>query len=349
MNLYDKNGYLDFETIYNRPCFVQLITGGRATGKTYGAFKYCIENDLKFLYLRRTNTVVELLSSTENNPLKKLNNDNGWSYEPYTLTKYATGFYKTVVNDKGKAERDGPCIGYMAGLSTFNNIRGFDGSDIEVVLYDEFVPTKTEKKLRGEFEGLMHCYESINRNRDIKEGRPPLKLVCMSNSDDLVNQIYIGFDVVNTVIRMKRKKQEVYENQKTGLGIYLLDCSPISAAKAESPIYKLLGAESEFSRMALGNDFVSSESTLPKIAHKLSELVPVVAIGELCIYKIKGSGRLYASTHISGNPDRFTMTPADAKRFRYNYAWVQICYLNRTIDCESYMAESLLTSVLYDL
>lgn len=345
---YDERGYFSFDWLYNRPCFVQVVTGGRGTGKTYGALQYCIKNSIKFLYLRRTNTVVDLLSTKENSPIKRINTDNGWNIIPKALTKYTTGFFAETITEDGKSELSSGCIGYMAALSTFNNIRGFDGSDIEVILFDEFIPTKNEKRIKGEFEGLMHCYETINRNRDAMEGRLPLRLICMSNADDIANQIYIGFDIVNTVIRMKNKGNTIYEDLQKGLGIYLLDDSPVSKRKAETPFYRLL-AGTDFADMALSNDFVDNKTSTLIKQRPIKELKAIVAIGDLCLYEIKGNGNLYASTHVSGDPDRYTYTSTDAKRFRHVYAWVHIAYLNRQIECESYMAESLLINLLYNL
>ena len=346
MARYDENGYFNFSWLYARPFTVQLCIGGRGTGKTYGALKYCIENKIRFLYLRRTNAVVEILSTKENNPLKRLNYDNEWSYETKVLTKYTTGFYNTEIDENGKIIYN-ECVGYMAALSTFNNIRGFDGSDIEVILFDEFVPTKNEKKIKGEFEGLLHCYETINRNRDAMEGRAPLRLICFSNADSIANQIFIGFNVVNIIIRMKNKKTYIYEDKERSLGVYLLDDSPVSKAKAETSFYKMLSG-SEFFDMSLANEFVSDRTSTPIKQKNLKELIPFAAIGDLCLYEIKGGG-IYASTHISGSPEIYTYTATDAKRFKHRYPWILLAYLDKDIICESYMAESLLINLLYNL
>ena len=144
MNLFDENGYVDVPKIYDRGLCWQLITGGRATGKSYGALKMCIDRNLKFIYLRRTQAVVDLLSSPERCIFKPINDDCGLTIQPFSMDRYTTGFWETIEDDKGKAVKDGPCLGYMAALSTFSNLRGFDGSDVQILVYDEFIPEKQE-------------------------------------------------------------------------------------------------------------------------------------------------------------------------------------------------------------
>ena len=39
-----------------------IVISGRGGGKTYGSLRYCIEHGIKFLYLRRTKTILELIT-----------------------------------------------------------------------------------------------------------------------------------------------------------------------------------------------------------------------------------------------------------------------------------------------
>ena len=347
MDLYDKNGYIDISKIYNRGICWQLICGGRATGKSYGALQMCIDENIKFLYLRRTQAVVDLLSNDERHIFKSLNTDRQWDIQPFSLDRYTTGFWHTDQDPNGKTIKAGSCLGYMAALSTFSNLRGFDGSDITLLIYDEFIPEKHEKRMKNEYEALLNAYETINRNREL-QGRPALRVLALANSNDIANPLFMGLDLVKRAVRMKQKNVDMWEDPVRGLGLYFTDRSPISAAKAETALYKLTRG-SDFEAMSLHNDFSHDKTSTSIRSRPLRDLIPIVSIGELCIYQGKGDGFLYASTHVSGNPERYLYTPGDAQRFRHKYGWISVAYLNRQIECEDYLSETLLTNVLYKI
>lgn len=344
MELYLDNGYLDIEKIYDRGLPWQLITGGRGTGKTYGALSMVIRRKIRFIYLRRTQSQVDIISRPEFSPFKTINDDLGLQIGVNSITKYNAAFYHMEENDKGKLVPAGDPLGYVAALSTFSNIRGFDASDIELIIYDEFIPEKHERPIRKEFDALANAYETINRNRELK-GLPPVRMLCLSNSNDVANPIFIGLNLVTRAVKMAKRGTEVYEDPARGLGVYLLFRSPISKRKSETTLYKLT-AGSDFAEMAINNDFADDKTSTPIKQRAMKELEAIAAIGTLCIYRVKGQRCYYASTHISGSPERWLMTDTDISRFRRNYAWMILAYAERKIECEDYLAETLLRRVL---
>ena len=344
MVLYDDYGYLDVPRLYDRGLTWQLITGGRGTGKTYGALKMVKDRGIKFIYLRRTQSQVDIISKPEFSPFKSINNDDNCNIGVASITKYNSAFYNMEISEDGKARAVGEPIGYIAALSTFSNIRGFDASDIELLIYDEFIPEKHERPIRKEFEALANAYETINRNRELK-GQKPLRILALSNAEDLTNPVFMGLNIVTRAVKMAKKQQEVYEDRERGLGLYLLFKSPISQAKAKTALYKLT-AGSSFADMAISNDFSDDHTSTPIRARNAKELEPIAAIGTLCLYRVKGQKIYYVSTHISGSPPRWLMTETDIERFRRVHAWLLLAYMDRAVECEDYLAESLLRRVL---
>lgn len=74
-DLYLESGYLDMDriiSISNTFCF---IIGGRGTGKTYGALQYALDRHVKFIYMRRTQTQVDVIKSNDMNPFKSVADD----------------------------------------------------------------------------------------------------------------------------------------------------------------------------------------------------------------------------------------------------------------------------------
>lgn len=345
MGLYLPSGYLDFNWLLSRSLTWELITGGRGTGKSYGALTAAVDRGEKFIYLRRTQSQVDIISKPDFSPFKVINRDRPKDPEiiPYSLSKYTSGFYRTEVTDAGKLQPVGEPIGYAAALSTFSNVRGFDASDVTLIIYDEFIPEKHERPIKNEFDALANAYETVNRNRELN-GQRPVRLLGLSNSNDISNAVFVGLDLVSRAVRMVKKQTEVYEDPRRGIGLYMPFSSPISKRKAETAIYQMTEG-SGFAEMALDNSFVDDRTSTIIKSMPLKELTPLVRIGELCIYRVKGNDFYYASTHSAGTVPEYLMTSTDIMRFRRAYAWVSLAYLDRLIICEDYLAETLIKKV----
>ena len=345
MGLYLSSGYLDIHWLLSRPLTWQLVTGGRGTGKSYGALTAAVDNGTPFIYLRRTQAQCDLISKPEFSPFKVINSDRPKEPDivPFSLSKFTTGFYRTEVNDNGKLSPVGRPLGYAAALSTFSNIRGFDASDVELIIYDEFIPEKHERPIKHEFDALANAYETVNRNRELS-GRNPVKLLALSNSNDISNAVFVGLDLVSRAVRMVRKQSEIYEDLDRGIGLYMPFSSPISKRKAETALYNLT-AGSTFAEMALDNAFTDDRTSTLIRSIPMRELVPLARIGELSIYEIKGGSGYYASTHASGTVPEYLMTTTDIIRFKRQFAWLMLAYLDRNVICEDYLAETLIKRI----
>ena len=139
-NIYTPEGWLDVPKIVAKPYPFIFCTGARGVGKTYGALKYVIENEIPFIYLRRTLTETEFLAANEsNNPFARLNEDTGENVGLCKSGKYTTEIVRRVP-DGNKLVPDGPPVGMMLALSTISNLRGFNGEQYEIIVYDEFIP-----------------------------------------------------------------------------------------------------------------------------------------------------------------------------------------------------------------
>lgn len=333
MKLYQDNGYVNIRGIIETGLPFLFVVGGRGTGKTYTALKTVKEDGTKFFFMRRTQAQADLISKPEFSPFKAVNTDQGWDVGIRSISKYNGAFYDN-------AEEGGLPIGYTGALSTMSNVRGFDSQDVQLLIYDEFIPERHERPIKNEGAALLNAYETINRNREL-QGRKPLQMLCMSNANDLSNPIFLELGLVGKAERMKRKGQEVSIDQRRGIGIFMLTNSPISEAKKETALYRLTTG-SEFERMAIENDFAEREYA--EVKHRpLQEYRPEVAVGELCIYSHKTTGRLYVSTHVSGSPPTYTAGEQDLKRFRRSWGWIYQEDMAGNIDFEEVFCRILLT------
>lgn len=316
-----------------------IIVGGRGTGKTFGFLQELrLDNPRPFLLMRRTQVQADLISNPKFSPLLALDRVRGCHTLTKKINKYIGGIYEAEVNKDGTMEAYGPPLGYTAALSSIHNVRGYS-ADVDDIIFDEFNPEKGERQtISDEFNSFRNAYETLNRNREL-EGRDPIKVWMLSNSNTLGNPYFIGLRIVEQVDRMIRKGQEVWRDPERGLMVINLAASPISEKKAATALYRLTGPD-EFTGMALGNEF-SQEARSRTGSIPLRELIPLVQIGELQIYRHKGGRQLYGSLHRSGAPEIFTTDDAGIARFRAKYGWLWEYYMEDQIIWQTYLPELL--------
>ena len=338
LNLFDKNGYIDFNKVMNTGMTYTFITGGRGTGKTFGALLWAINNNKRFIFMRRTQVQVDLIQTPELNPFNALGSVLGKKYLfcMKKINKNITGVYRGELNpDTGIYEPAGEVLGYIMALSTVSNIRGFDASNMDILIYDEFIGEKHEKVIKAEGTAFLNAIETISRNREL-QGKDPLKVVCLSNSNDLANPVFIELKLVTLVEKMLKKDQMLSTFPERDLAIFLIKNSPISERKKTTSLYKLAG-NSSFTDMSIGNEFTEDNRAMVK-SMNLKEFVPVLAVGEMYIYRHKSNRRMYyVSEHKTGKfMQQYNSDMTELKRFKSDYYFFKLAYLNRHVFFENY-------------
>jgi hypothetical protein len=338
MKLYDINGYVNIAEIIKHPAVFIFIYGGRGTGKTYGTLQNMITDHHKFIYLRRLASQVDIVKKDSMQPFKVLNFDHGWDINPFPVNKYISSFYESDYTEDGKRIPKGDMLGLLTSLSTFSNLRGFDGSDLDVMVLDEFIPELNERPIKGEADALFNAYETINRNRELN-GRDPVKLICLANSNRIDNPIFMELNLVRKAEKIRRDGKEYYYDDKRKMLLIDLYKSQISEEKSHTALYELTKG-SEFYNMAIKNVFVNEErgriETKPIIEYK-----PIVSIGEITVYKHKSRKEYYVTGFRSGSPKQYGTGEKDRKRFQKDYFYLWKAYMQNIIIFEEYIIEIL--------
>lgn len=341
MKIYQESGYIDIRKILATGLPFIFIVGGRATGKTYTSLETAVEDNIKFIYMRRTQSQADLINKPDFSPFKSLNRDFEWSIGTASISKYNAGFYRQEKQD-GEFVSVGAPIGYTCALSTVSNLRGFDATDVELLIYDEFISEKHERPLKNEGSAFLNAVETINRNRELS-GRKPLQVICLANANDLANPIFMELSLVRKAEQMRRKKQEISIDRERGIGLFILDKSPISQQKKTTALYRLTDG-TNFERMSINNDFSGEE--IGRISSRpIAEYKPIVTVGEITVYEHKANRTFYVSTHKTGSPPAFGTGDAERARFRRIYQWVWDEYMENNIEFEEYLCEILLTKI----
>ena len=332
MKIYDSNGYVNIRGILAEGYPFNFLVGGRGTGKTYTSLKVSYEDKIRFMLMRRTQAQADLISKPEFSVYKPINEDLGTDIRVHSISKYNAEFY---TEDEDGTQHP---IGYTCALSTISNMRGFDASDINLIIYDECIPEKHERLLKNEADALFNAYETMNRNRELK-GRDPIQLLCLANANDITNPVFESLNLIRISDKMQRGNTDRWTDDRRGIQLIMLHRSPISKKKSGTALYNLT-AGSDFASMALDNDFnVDRQHVQPR---PLTEYLPVCRIGELCVYRHKSENRLYATTHLSGVFNKsFSTSDSDKLFYQQNFRGQWDCYVSGRLDFEDVTAEKL--------
>lgn len=330
-NIYLESGYLNARAILDLGTTFNFIIGARGVGKTFGFLKEAKDSGQPFILMRRTQAQADVISKEDFNPFKSICLYDGSEITTESAGKYASRF---IMNDEP--------IGYICALSTIANMRGFDASDVKLLLYDEFIPEKHERPIKNEGAAFLNAYETINRNREF-DGIKPVTVVCMANAFNIANPIFMELGLVGIAEKMKQKEQEVYVNRERSLSIIMPTSGKIRDQKSRTALYKLT-EHSDYSKMALNNDFVYNPTDNIK-PQPLNEYKPYVSVGELTVYKHKSQKAYYVTEHRSGNPPTFKTDEVDLKRYISSYGYI----LNRAYINNNVKFENILTKSLFEL
>lgn len=328
VNIYHESGYCDIPSYMETGMPFIFCFGGRGTGKTFGAMVWAIEHvketGKKFIFMRRTQTQIDLIFSPKFSPFKVLERKMGYNIEVRKI-EHVKNAYELLM--------DGESIGYAAALSTFSNVRGFDAYEVDTVILDEFIPERHEHSIKDEGSAFNNMYETVNRNREFDDPpEPPLKVLGLANANEIGNPIFMELNLVNPAARLVETKQLYYLNKDRGLLLVNLDESPISQKKSQTALYRLT-AGTDYYAMAIENRFVS-DSIAQVRSRNMSGYVPLVTIADCTIYRHKGSYKFYMTPHRSGSPEVYTTASAALEKFRKKYYYLWNAYLNEDIEFE---------------
>ena len=340
MELYTDDGYLNVPALKATGYPFIWVCGGRGTGKTYGAIKDMVEThsaQADSMIVRRTEKERVLLESPLLSPVLDYGVDAGKLFAFAPIVGSVGGIFGGAEED-GKIVPNGDCYGYTAALSTFANMRGFNGMSVNTIVFDEFIKQPQVRPIKDEAGAFFNLYETVNRNRELN-GRKPVQALMLANSFEMANPYFVALGLVDRAEKMRATGQEVYMDAERGHLLVILSRSGVSAKKADTALYRAT-AGSGYAEMALANKFSDRGNYTTAKPRTLKGCRPVCFVGELAIYERKGAGRYYVTSHHTGNADSYGDSDTELARFRRVYGGgLWRAYLVRAVDFDSIAAE----------
>ena len=296
MSLYDKDGWLNFNYILGfKPTFI-IMVGARQVGKTYGVFKRYLEENWFPLLVRRTADEIDLCCSEKYNPFRQLNED--LHDDVHVLKEKNSARIARIV---GYTEEDKPIyedIGVAISLKAVSKYRGFGGGIITDIIYDEFIPENHVQRIKNEGDAVTNMYVTVSGNREIL-GKPPLRMWMMANSNNIYNAVLETFGLVDIFDEMQRKGQEVKFLKERGILLLNIMKSPVSEMRKKTALFRAIGNDSEFAKMANSNEFSYNDgSHIMRKYNNPKDLTGICQFGKIYLYFSKSrSNFMYISEH----------------------------------------------------
>ena len=299
-----------------------LIWSSRGPGKTYSTLRMVKEDNKQFLFMKRTIEDVKMLCATggkrgvefDVSPFKPLNRDFGYNVKPRLIVKGIAGFYNC--NEDG--EPSGPPIGYCGALSAAKDIKGFDMSEVDYQIFDEFIPKRGERISRTEGEQLLDIYMTLKRDR-LERGRKDLKLICLANAESVNNPTFQTFDVVDLAVQMDIEKREyTYLEDR---GILLHKIPPIEGLTVKKNGIEAAMAGTPWADMAFGGSFAFDDFTAVK-RQRMKNFRPICAYRyrNKYTYVYMNDGTWYLSRSKADVKNVYDLKREnEQKRFYYDY------------------------------
>lgn len=235
--MYNKTNYL-----YSFNCRVIMRIGTRGIGKTYDAKKKCIKlwknKKKRFIWVRATEAACEEMVG-ENGA--KFFDDLGDEYK--SREKYRIRGNNVYIGDE--------IIGTIMALSTFYKKKGNAYTDVDIIVFDEVIPERVERRYFDRVNALINTCETIARTR------PNAKLILLANALDKGDEILAHFKV-------KITKFGYYINREMSF-ICHYERPTITYQRAhENGLAGLLARGSEYEDNILSNEFADKTEYFDK-------------------------------------------------------------------------------------
>lgn len=277
IDLYTPDGWINVPAIAERPTWLKVLIGARQVGKTYGVLKWHLERpENKFILMRRTTDELKMIA-------KNAMLDPFGAFVPeYNVRIFAAGMsYIIADHDEEGKQLAGTERGAALSLPMIGNVRGFDGSIFSSVILDEAVPEKGTRVLKTEGESLLNAYTTISGNRELR-GEPPLVLWLLANTNNINSPILSALDLTDEILRMRRRGFEYTELD--GVSIFQGSSEAVTSRRRETVLARRVPPESNFARMAYGNEWAYDDSPLIK-SRSIKGLTPLCSFGGLYIWE----------------------------------------------------------------
>lgn len=333
--------------------WMYVIVGGRNVGKTYGALRYMYENDKKFVFIKRTMEDVDLITTSgkeddlDFSPFKSLNRDGltNVSAEPIKkgLGRFRSNFEDT--DENGEPFINHKYIGTLIALAAVAKYKGFDMSENDFLLFDEFIKQPWERGSRLEGEQLLSLYKTVMRDRIHRNNKNILKCICLANSTQINNPVCRTLDIIED-LQLAKPFRYIKER---GIFVRNVEASQeFMKVERNDILYKAMG-NTKWGRMTYDNEFSYNDfSRVTKRPLKGYKPYCIIYFDEKTCFVYKKENELYmCSSSFNAAVKEYDLNK-DSDKLRFNTE--QRFYFmdrleTRLLYCEKYIYYDLILNI----
>ena len=268
--------------------FLNFLIGERGVGKTYSTSDFVTKQFIKkghqFAYIRRYKTELKKAVPKFFDALIKNN-----EFPEHNLYNKGETFY---IDDK--------IGGYSMTLSTAQDLKSSNFSNVKYIIFDEFIIEEGQKRyLPNEVENFLGLIESIARMRDVK-------IFMLGNAVTIANPYFLFFDInlpYNTDIKTYKNGLILVQYMKN---------ENYRQAKRESKFGKLIEG-TEYEKYAIDNafrmdnkDFIEKKSGSSKYSFGF-----IYKDNKYGVWFDFNGGKIYVSNDFQENGQVFACTLSD--------------------------------------
>lgn len=223
-------------------CYV--VWSRRGAGKTYSALWQHIHEKRKIIYMKRTVEDVNTIAKNSNNsnmdmcPYVPINRDKLTHIQPESVSNGLGAFYNTIEGDSV-----GEAVSYIMALNKIKAVKGFEASDCDWILLDEFIPQIGERINHREGEQLLDLYMTVLRDR-VSRGLPEIKLILFANAEDISTPITRELEIIDDMAILNDNKDcNIAYLEDRGILLHHVtaeECPKITKQDSELGIHKAM-------------------------------------------------------------------------------------------------------------
>lgn len=291
-------------------CWCYVVWSKRGPGKTYSALWLAYYCKFPIIYMKRTDKDVHRILKEETtinldaSPYAPLKKDKNLRIGGVEIDDGFGAFYE--LDDEGQPT--GRLLCYVLSFNKVLTYKGNDFSDVELLVFDEFIPQIGERIKKAEGELLLDLYQTVSRDR-LKRGRNPLKLILFANAEQISVPVTQELEIIDAMAdldasgatHMYLEDRDILLHHITDEEVPVSDCEKVG-------IWKGMAGTAWFDK-SFGGKFVHNDFS-NVIRKSLKRSYPLLEVQykthKYYIYHNEDKGTYY-----------MTSTPAKAK-FSYN-------------------------------
>lgn len=183
-----QHPYYNYDKLFSRNAVINIVSGGRGIGKTYGAKKFVIGRAInkgeQFIFMRRYRE--ELQASA-----KTFTADIGHEWPDYDFRVEQKELQFAPIATRDVKPREWRTAGFFIPLSIAQNYKSTAYPNVTTIILDEFIKetSSTSPYLRNEADALVNFYFTVDRGQD------RARLLMLSNAVTIDNPYFVKWGI----------------------------------------------------------------------------------------------------------------------------------------------------------